>query len=227
MITTVTKASYLLDTPECINAITQFNLSNLHWVFWLNTRVTVHPNVSKRTSMQGLWVLHRMYLIKLQSILGGGGGGIWIHCYMSQRISMLSHWLWHIWNTVIHTIGCHKKRPVKGSETTTLKRFLINTSVTQALFWSFVLFTSLLPFHQTHTHAVYSLFWSTSSTPLCWQISGYSMFPDIKASTLVHYKLCWTECMCTACTLDESVHLSCLHSIPELPQVRGYIQPQI
>lgn len=49
IITTATALSYFLDTPECINAITQFNLSNLHCVVWLNTRLTVHRDV---TSMQ-------------------------------------------------------------------------------------------------------------------------------------------------------------------------------
>lgn len=138
--------------------------------------------------------MHQRHFIQLQSILEGYLNAL---LCVTVDFNVIALILRHIWNTVIHTSGCHKKRPVKGSETTTLKRFLINTSVTQALFWSFVLFTSFLPFHQTHTQTntcyILSLFWSTSSTPLCWQISGYTMLSAIKASTSAHYKLRWTK----------------------------------
>lgn len=46
MITTTATLSYYLDTPECINAITLFNLSNLYRVVEPNTTVTVHHNVT-------------------------------------------------------------------------------------------------------------------------------------------------------------------------------------
>lgn len=59
MITTTATLSYYLDTPECINAITLFNLSNLYRVVEPNTTVTVHHNVTRiQVCARGLSIAH-------------------------------------------------------------------------------------------------------------------------------------------------------------------------
>lgn len=99
----------------------------------------MHPNViGIQVSLCGS-CMHR-YFMKLYC---------WgFQCFTWRFILMLSHRFWNSnFYVVIHIKGRHRS-------TATFERFLINPSVTQASFWSFV---CVQAFHYTHTHKVLTL----------------------------------------------------------------------
>lgn len=106
MITTATALTHFLDTPECINAITQFNLSNLHRVVWLNTGVIVHPDVTSmqvcaRASASRLEVFHQI----TKAFLGEHLNAL---LHVRAHFNVIMQVLRRTWRVVIHSGGRHK-----------------------------------------------------------------------------------------------------------------------